>query len=357
MRRLIVIPLLMLLTAALPLWASCAPAEKKPLSVFIAGSVMGPFDEIERAYEAAHPDVDVQIEAHGSIQVIRHVTDIHQKIDVVVTADHDLIPLLMYQTRDPDTGKPYADWYIEFATNRLALGYSDQSQYADEINQDNWYEVIARPGVKLGLPDPRFDPSGYRGLMVLQLAEDYYDNPTAFDDVIAGRFRMPIRVQAKDGRAVVHVPEIVEPKPDTGMIVRGASIALIALLQSGDIDYAFEYESVIRQAGLKVLSFPDELSLGSEAHAEWYSTVQILLDFQRFASVQPLFTGNVIGYGVTIPSNAPNPEEAEEFVAFLLSEEGKKAFRDNYHPLIEPARANNYDNLPERLRDLAVRWP
>ncbi len=47
-----------------------------------------PFDALEKAYEAEHPNIDIQTEGHGSIQVIRHVTEIHELIDVVVTADY-----------------------------------------------------------------------------------------------------------------------------------------------------------------------------------------------------------------------------------------------------------------------------
>ena len=52
--------------------------------------------------------------------------------------------------------------------------------------------------------------------------------------------------------------------PDAHILLRGASIQLIALLESGDLDYGFEYESVIRQHGLKLLSLPDEVNLGGK---------------------------------------------------------------------------------------------
>ncbi len=61
---------------------------------------------------------------HGSIQVMRHATELHEPIDVVATADASLIPMLMYAMNDPDTGQPYANWYIRFASNHLALAYN-----------------------------------------------------------------------------------------------------------------------------------------------------------------------------------------------------------------------------------------
>ena len=122
-----------------------------------------PFAALEEAYEAAHPDIDVQMEGHGSIQVIRHVTEIGDLVDVAVTADAALIPLLMYAVEVPETGEPFASWYIEFATGHLTLGYRGSSAYAGEIDAGNWYEVVGRPGVTLGLADPRLDAAGYRG--------------------------------------------------------------------------------------------------------------------------------------------------------------------------------------------------
>ena len=333
------------------------PKERTTLKVLFAGSLIIPFQALEEAYEARHPEIDVQMEGHGSIQVVRHVTEIHDLVDVAATADHSLIPMLMYTSRVPDTGQPYADWYIKFATNRLALAYTPGSKYADEITPDNWYQVIARPGVKLGMADPRFDASGYRALMALQMAENWYDDIIIFENVTMGRFNTPITAREENGQTVIHVPEIVQPKPESGIVIRGASIQLIALLESGDLDYAFEYESVIQQHSLQMVRLPDALNLGLEQYADQYSRVLVRLDFQRFASVKPEFKGEVICYGVTIPTNAPHPEQAVEFIAFLLGPEGRVVMEANQQPLIIPPEAHHQDKMPGTLRDLCVPMP
>jgi len=331
---------------------SCRQDEKTKLSVFIAGSLIIPANDLERAYEAANPDVDVEMEAHGSIQVIRHVTEIHDEIDVVIPADYYLIPMLMYPNAVPETGEPYADWYIRFATNDLALAYTPGSLYADEINSENWYEILARPDVSVGLSDPRFDASGYRTLMVLQLAETHYDQPSIFERVFMGQFEQNIRVRRDAERYSIHVPELLEPSSNTHMAMRGSSVALISLLESGDIDYSFQYDSVIQQHGFEYVRLPDEINLGDQDFAVRYANVQVELDFQRFSSVQPLFSGEVISYGVTIPSNAPHPEVAEDFVRFLLGPEGRAILQDNQHPLLETPLSDNHDALPAALQSL-----
>ncbi len=352
-RRLLVVCLCFLLV--LP--AGCAPKKRTAVPVFFAGSLIIPFQELEAAYEAQHPEVDLLLEGHGSIQVIRHVNEIHELIDVVVTADHALIPMLMYSAQVPETRAPYADWYIEFATNKLSLAYRSDSRYANEITADNWYEVISRPDVRLGLADPRFDACGYRALMVVQMAEKLYGQPTLFEDLITGSFRTGITTRLENGRLVIHVPEILEVKDKSPLVLRAYSIQLIALLESGDLDYAFEYESVIKQHQLQSVALPDELNLGAEALADHYGQVEVRMDYQRFASVQPVFRGEPIAYGVTIPTNAPHPAEAARFVAFLLGPEGQKILLNNHQPLIIPGRASNYERVPAALQSLCVPAP
>ncbi len=327
-----------------------ASPNKTPLIVFAAGSLIIPFSDLEKAFESRYPDIDVQAQYHGSIQVIRQVTDLHVPIDVIATADASLIPMLMYTTNDPDTGLPNADWYIRFASNRLALAYRPDSKYASEINADNWYEILSRPDVKVGLADPRFDAVGYRALMVYALARNYYHQPTIFMDMFKGQFSFPIGIFSENGLTTVTVPEVVETKTGSHIMLRGASIELIALLESGDLDYAFEYESVIRQHGLSMLGLPDPLNLGEEADQQIYSTVQVNEESQRFASVKPVFRGERIGYGITIPSSALHPDEAALFIEFLLSPQGRAVMLADSHPMFDPAIGENYNNIPAGLQ-------
>jgi len=57
-------------------------------------------------------------------------------------------------------------------------------------------------------------------------------------------------------------------------------------------------------------------------------------------------------YSVTIPENAPRPELAEAWVALLLSAEGRGIMERNGQPVIEPAKTDELDKLPESLKPL-----
>ncbi len=331
---------------------SCNKPPKEKLVVFAAGSLIKPFGDLEKAFEKEHPNVDVQMEYHGSIQVIRHVTDLNEKIDVVATADQVLIPYLMYDKTDKETGLPFANWYARFATNKMALAYTANSLYSDEINEANWLEILSRPDVKIGLADPRFDASGYRSLMILKLAETSSSKNGLFNSVFDGQFKYPLKVDEGGGYSIIRVPEVLEPVDDSRIVIRGGSIQLLSLLESGDVDFAFEYESVIRQHNLKMVQLPQEINLGNPDFNQQYGKVTVKLDFQRFASVKPEFTGEQISYGIVIPTNSPNPKSAADFIAFLYNSEGRMIMEQNFHPIIYPPVIDHPENAPQSLMQM-----
>jgi len=329
-------------------------SEKVPLVVFAAGSLIIPFAEIEKAFEIKYPDIDVHAEYHGSIQVMRHVTELHEPIDVVATADASLVPMLMYATNSPETNQPYANWFIRFAGNKLVLAYTEQSKYADEIDAQNWTEILAREDVRYGLPDPRFDAAGYRAFMAYALQENEWQRYDIFKSFVKDQFSFPVTIFREDDKTTIRIPEILETKSGSHIFIRGASVFLIALMESGDLDYAFEYESVIRQHGLKMVSLPDSINLGNLSLRDQYQKVEVKLDFQRFSTVKPLFIGEPIEYAINIPSSSPHPEAAALFIQFLLSDEGRAVMEKNQHPLLDTYPANGYDQMPEILQEICV---
>lgn len=326
----LMIPILVLVViSAAVLTAGCLfHQDERELKVIHAGSLVAPFGEMKKAFESQHPDVDILLEGHGSIQAIRHITELHEEYDVVAVAGDSLIPALMY----PD----HADWYIRFARNQMVIAYTNQSRYAGEINQSNWYEILARPEVRFGFSNPLFDACGYRTLMVIALAESYYDDSTIFDNLIARNFDPQMRSTEDDRGAVsVVVPEVFRPHSDK-VAVRGGSVQLIPMLDYADLDYVFEYKSVAQQNGLRYLELPPKIDLSTPEYGSIYQNVSIFLGFQRFRSVDIERVGKPIFYGITVPKNAPHPTLGAEFVEFVLSEEGKKILQRANQPTTSP---------------------
>jgi len=312
--------------------------EGEVLTVFHAGSLSVPFEELEAEFEAQHPGVDVQREAAGSAQSVRKITELGKQADVLASADYALIPSLMI----PE----YADWYAAFARNQMILAYTNESKYSDEINTDNWYEILRRPDVRYGFSNPNDDPAGYRSQMVTQLAESYYNDDMIYDDLMLDNTGMTLTTE-ENGTVLIHVPASEEISPNTSKIMlRSMEVELSSALETGEIDYLYIYRSVAEQHGFEYVELPPEIDLSSLEYADDYSKVQV-----EMANGE-VVTGSPIVYGVTIPLNAKNPELATEFVKLLLDKPGQQIFIENGQPPIVPAIAEGKDSMPEELQAL-----
>ncbi len=283
------------------------------LPVFIAGSLSVPFKAVAKEYNRQYPNVDVQIEGGGSATTIRKVTELKRECGIIGSADYKIVPKLMF----PD----YADWYIIFASNQMVLCFTEKSKYAKEINADNWHQLLQKDGVTYGRSDPDQDPCGYRTLMLWQLAEKHYN--------VNGMYN-----------------KLYGAKGDT---MRAKSVDLIALLQSGDLDYAFEYDSVAKQHGLKYITLPGRINLSSANHEGFYSRAKVRIKGKKPGETIEL-TGEPILYAITIPRNFPDQKKAISWVDFLLSDRGIKAMDASGQSSVRPAVASDKSKLPEELK-------
>ena len=313
------------------------------LIVLHAGSLAVPYDEMAAEFEEQNPDVTVVTEGAGSRTTIRKVTELGKPGDVIGSADYLAIEELMF----PE----YADWYINFATNEMVIVYRDDAPFAAEIvsGERTWYDVLVNEEVTYGHSDPDADPCGYRTLMVIQLAQSYYyDNAGDFgltpDDNAADLYDVLIPIpqggsEMDRGRTGGDWGELVKPK----------SVELLYLLESGDLDYAFEYRSVATQHGFDFITLPDELDLSSMEFDEFYATATVEVTGSEPGSTATQ-TGAAIVYGVTIPTNAPHPELALDFVELMIGPQGQSILESVGQPPIVPAEASDPTKVPEQLK-------
>jgi molybdate/tungstate transport system substrate-binding protein len=309
--------------------------QTKTVKVFHAGSLAVPLAEAESQFEALNPNIDVQRESMGSISAVRQITDVGKNGEVLASADYTLIPSMMY----PE----YADWYVRFATNDLVLAYNPElSMYADEITPENWYEILRRDGVIFAFSNPNLDPCGYRAVMVFQLAELHYGDEQIFDDLILDNTAITI-TEEEDGTYLIKTPE--DQKPNTKKVdIRPKSVELVAFVEEGGLDYAFEYRSVAVQHNLAFVDLPEQIDLSKVEYADFYKKVKLETADGKTK------TGKPIVYGITVPTNAENPELGLEFVKFVIGDAGQKIFADMGQPPIVPSEGSG--NLPEELKSL-----
>jgi molybdate/tungstate transport system substrate-binding protein len=276
--------------------AACGPradAPDGPLVVFTAGSLARPMRAALDSF-SAKTGVRYELESAGSLETARKLAELGKIPDIIALADEDVFPKVLM----PE----HATWYARFAENRIVLAYTDKSRFASEIDSANWWHVLQRPGLEIGRANPDLDPAGYRTLMVFQLAERRY---------------------AKAGLAAA-----LERSAHRRNI-RPKEIELVALLESGDLDYAWFYESMARASGVRHVRLPDAIDLSNTEQRDTYAQVSVRV---IGASVRDTVTmrGAPIRYAFSIPVKAVHGALAERFAAFLLSDDGKRALEGQF---------------------------
>lgn len=305
---------------ALLLFISCkfnTPGEQgREVIVFHAGSLTLPMHEIADAFEKEHPGTRILLEAAGSRECARKITELNKPCDIIAVADYFVIESLLMPN--------YANWLVQFAGNSMCLAFTEKSRFRHQIDSSNWHEILLNSSVIYGRSDPDSDPCGYRTIHTIKLAEKYYNIPELENKLIT-----------KD-------VQFVRPKETD----------LLPLLQSHAIDYIFIYLSVALQHNLNYLILPAEINLGDAQLDSLYATVSIELSGKTpGATINQ--RGEPMVYGVSIPFNPPNEKDALEFVRFMLDpEKGLAILEKNGQPVFKPAVLNYFDNLPEKIKPL-----
>ena len=260
------------------------------LIVFNAGSLARPLRAAADSF-AAREKITIALESAGSLETARKITELGKMPDIIALADPEVFPLLLMPR--------HVNWYALFARNRMVIAYTAKSRFASELSAQTWPSVLQRAGVETGRANPDLDPNGYRTLLLLQLAERFYAQPGLAARLLAAS-----------------PPRNIRPK----------SADLVALLQAGEFDYIWAYESVAQAAGLAFLRLPPEIDLGEPADSARYAAASV-----RVAGNTPsdsvAFHGAPIAFALSIPANAPHAATAAKFIVYLFSDDGQRVLR------------------------------
>lgn len=265
----------------------------EPVDVVYAASLTAAMEQAIGPSFQAHDGRGYRGVARGS------TAGAHQIRDGVLQAD-------AYITADPGTlsglGRSDPGWAVAFATGELALGYRKEGRFAPALDSAArgliaWWRVLERPGFRFGRTDPALDPKGYRTLWLFRLAARLYDAPGLADRLLGG-------------------PRQLFPEDQ-----------LAARVETGQLDAGVFYRSEARAQGLAIVRLPPQINLGDPACAGLYRT----MTYRSPDGTQ--FHGGTILYAATVPAGAQDPAAGVRFLAFLLSDRGRRELRSRgYEP-------------------------
>jgi molybdate/tungstate transport system substrate-binding protein len=278
----------------------CARDARETLVVFNAGSLARPLRVALDSF-ALREGVRIAQESAGSLETARKLTELGSIPDVIALADVEVFSRYLI----PE----HVEGFTPFARNRMVVGFTERSRYASEITTANWTDVLSRPDVDVGRSDPDLDPNGYRTLLVWQLAAR-----------VRGDTGLPARLLAR------------APARN----VRPKEADLVGLLEAGEFDYIWSYESMVRALGLRWIALGDSVDLSQPALADVYAAASVPVRGARPA-VRETFRGDPIVYGYAIPRAAPNAALARRFIAFLESPAGHAILEREGLDVMEPS--------------------
>jgi molybdate/tungstate transport system substrate-binding protein len=182
----------------------------------------------------------------------------------------------------------WVKWYANFAASPEVLGYYPKSKFAHDLQTMPWYDVITKPGFRLGRTNPTQDPGG------VLAAEALNETATAKN------------LPALKTLATETSDEYVEDTEE-------------ADIQNGQLDASFMYEA-------------DAISQGSP--------------------FVPLTGVNLAGnYTITIVNKAPHLAAAEAFIKFLLGPTGQSELKADKFVVVSPAKVYG-SGVPSGLTSL-----
>ena len=266
------------------------PPAPRPFLVYTAASLAQPMRAALDSF-ARRSGSPYELEIAASLELVRRVTELHGDPDVIALADPELFVTLL----EPRV----VTWHALFARNRIVLAYTSRSRGAADISPANWWVVVARPGVEVGRSDPATDPSGYRTLLVWQLAARHYGMPA-----------LPA--------------QMLRAAPERNVRPREAD--QVALLEAGELDYIWTYENLARLMGLRFVRLPSEIDLGEPADSAAYALASMRVPGARMTDSVTV-RGRPILFGVSVPAGATHARAGRNFVAFLLSPTGRRILR------------------------------
>jgi len=240
--------------------------------------------------------------------------------------DDVFISSALAATAPSHLGNLSANWAIGFATDQVVAAYSNATmantaassivalgQTAEKSNAtSDWnafYTALTSGSVKVGISNPVADTGGLRGWLDLEAAGYLYSG----------------------GNQSAYVSPLLKTQ---GNVTGTSSAALVAPLQSGQIQFLLIYKSAAISDGIGYVSLDDHVNLSNAGLAGYYAMFS-------YTDSAGKTSGAPIVLVVTVPLSSVNTAEALEFVQYLVKNMGSLSA----YGLVIPGTAFLYSSL------------
>jgi molybdate/tungstate transport system substrate-binding protein len=288
-----VIPALLVSLLALSMsLAGCGGGSSANKTVFVAyaGSLVNLMEhKLGPAFQQA-TGYTYQGKGAGSTALANQIKSKLIQPDVFISAS-----AAAYEPLEGDANGNVVRWHMHFAATQMVIGYNSKSQFASQLQAaangtTPWYRALETPGLRLGRTDPALDPKGVNTIVLMELAQTYYNQP-GLQQKILGANNNPSQIFPEE--------------------------TLVTRLTAGQLDAGFFYLNEVKDAGLPYISLPAQINLGDPTQSTYYAQA-------TYTNAQgQVQTGKPILYRLTIPATVKDEPGAVAFASYLFGSKGQ----------------------------------
>ncbi len=294
------------------------PSVKNKVSVLYAGALVNLMEkQVGPAFTQA-TGYPYEGEGKGAIALANEIKGRLRTPDIFISASAAVDESLM----GADNGN-YVSWYASFMRTSLVIGYNDKSKFAADLQaaangSKPWYQVLEEPGFRLGRTDPALDPKGVRTIILMELAQQYYNQPDLSQKILGS-------------------PENASQIfPEEELVTR---------LASGQLDAGFFYLNEVKEQNLPYITLPVQINLSDPAYNSTYAKASY-----TDPKTSQTTKGSATVYTITIPNTSKNKDGAIAFVNFLFSAQGKALLTGDGLTLVTPTVKGDTSAVPGQVR-------
>ena len=294
------------------------PAAKGTVSVLYAGSLVNLMEKkVGPAFTKA-TGYGYQGEGKGSVALANEITGHLRTPDIFISASAAVNKTLMGSANGN-----YVSWYATFTRTEMVIGYNPSSKFAADFQAaasgaKPWYQVLEEPGMRIGRTDPLLDPKGVSTIILMELAEKYYNQPGLTQKILG----------SNENASQIFPEE-----------------ELVARLGSGQLDAGFFYLNEVKDQNLPSIALPTQVNLSNPAMNSAYAQATY-----TNTKTGKKTAGAAIAYTITIPSTSKNKAGAIAFVNYLLSSQGQAILMQDGLLQTTPALSGDIAAVPGQLQ-------
>lgn len=251
-------------------------------------------EKFKDGFQKLNPEVRIILQKGAGPAQVQKLYDGNDTADILILSDDRLAR--------PSMQTLYQSTPTDFMSDEIAIIAGKNAKYFDELTLRYWNTYLLRPDVKVGIPDASQSYAAVRVPMVWKLAETWVHQMSLYESLTA---------------------KLKSAEPQS---------SIISALQSGNLDYAFDYATQGKQNGLRVFRLFKYYNLGDPSLANFYKSAVIENDEKK------LIYGEPIIYSIGCIKKSKNQETAQAFVDYVAGDKGRAILKaEELTPVLQSA--------------------